>query len=298
MFKRKLLFILALSLISFAYAFAQDEDTTGSDNEWWGHHHRFRFHWFDEGFSRSRPTLSFNYGLSNTALRNFNESFANPGLAELKLGYTYLKNDFVDENILDYNFKYFYLSNFSTDLSGGNINTGELKADLWRFGFGRSSGYGYDLGSAAIIPYYSYSVDWSRLRMIDLPSTAADLNTTNLFNESFRFGTSTEGGVRFKVLQHFILEAGYERSIIFPRHLFWKWAGSAVIEAAGQWGIDGFVDQILDSSPYAAPIVSFVLKNALSYGIYELRQDKMNWPFETAAPLSFDQFKFGVTFVF
>jgi hypothetical protein len=93
------------------------------------------------------------------------------------------------------------------------------------------------------------------------------------------------------------IDASYERSIIFPRHLFWKWTGSVLIEAAGQWAVDGFVDRVLDSAPYAAPIVSFVLKNALSYGMYELRHDKMNWPFDTVSPLAYDQFKVGLTFV-
>jgi hypothetical protein len=32
--------------------------------------------------------------------------------------------------------------------------------------------------------------------------------------------------------------------------------------------------------------------------MYQLRQEKMNWPFNTAPPLAYDQFKFGVTFVF
>ncbi|HSP87628.1 MAG TPA: hypothetical protein VLN45_05810, partial [Ignavibacteriaceae bacterium] len=66
----------------------------------------------------------------------------------------------------------------------------------------------------------------------------------------------------------------------------------------GHWALDSFVDEIMDSSPYAAPIVGFVLKCALSYGVYELRQDKMNWPFKSAAPLAYDQFKFGMTFTF
>jgi len=297
MYRNKLLIILALSVLSVSYIYAQVDDTTGNGNEWWGHNHRFRLHWFKEDFS-GKPTISFNYGLVKTTLRNFDESFKNPGLAELKLGYTRQSSNFMEENILNYNYKYLFISNVSADLSGGNTNTGELKADLWRFGFGQASGYGYKLGDAAIIPYYAFSINWSQLKMQSTPITTNDLNTTNLFNESFRFGTSTEGGVRFKIIPHLVLEAGYERFIIFPRHLFWKWAGSVLIEAAGQWGIDGFVNEILDSSPYAVPVVNFILKNALSYGIYELRQDKMNWPFNTVAPLSYDQFSFGVTFVF
>jgi hypothetical protein len=94
------------------------------------------------------------------------------------------------------------------------------------------------------------------------------------------------------------LDAGYERSIVFQRHLFWKWAGSGLIEAAAQGLLDGFIYKIFKSSPAAGPIVNFLLKNALAYGIYELRQEKMNWPFNSEAPIAFDQFKFGVSVVF
>ena len=56
--------------------------------------------------------------------------------------------------------------------------------------------------------------------------------------------------------------------------------------------------EIFESSPQAGPIVNFLLKNALAYGIYELRQSDMNWPFTTTPPLSFDTFRLGATFTF
>ena len=95
-----------------------------------------------------------------------------------------------------------------------------------------------------------------------------------------------------------MIDAGYERSIVFERHLFWKWAGSALIEAAAQGLLDEFINKIFKSSPAAGPVVNFLLKNALAYGIYELRQDEMNWPFPSSPPLAYDQFKVGMTFVF
>jgi hypothetical protein len=54
----------------------------------------------------------------------------------------------------------------------------------------------------------------------------------------------------------------------------------------------------VDVSPAAAPIVNFVLKNGLSYGMYQLRKEKMNYPFESEAPILNDTFKIGVTFIF
>jgi hypothetical protein len=134
--------------------------------------------------------------------------------------------------------------------------------------------------------------------MQSTPSNPADIITTDLYNKTFRFGNSFQGGLQFKFTDNLGIDASYERSIVYSRHLFWKWGGSELIEVIGQGLIDKFVEEILDSTPAAVPVVNFVLKNALSYGLYELRQDKMNWPFETAPPLAFDTFKVGFTFVF
>jgi len=298
MLNKKILFLFLICIVAAVNVLAQDnKDTTITDNGGWGKHHRhhFKFEFFKHEFEGS-PTISLDYGFSKMNLKNLDEKFANPNLIELRLGYTNLKDN-EDANILDYKFHYLYISNFSTNLSNQS-NSPDLKTDMWRFGFGRSTGYGYKINSAAIVPYHTYSFEWTRLKMKDTPVNPADQSIINLFNQSYRFGTSFEGGVRFKLINNLMVDAGYERSIIFPRHLFWKWAGSVIIEAAGQGAIDKFVDKIVDSSPYAAPVVSFVLKNALSYGIYELRQEKMNWPFSSAPPLAYDQFKIGLTFVF
>jgi hypothetical protein len=134
--------------------------------------------------------------------------------------------------------------------------------------------------------------------MQSTPASAADVATTDLFNKDVRFGNSFQGGIQFKFMYSTAIDVSYERSIVYPRHLFWKWGMGMIIEGAGQGLVNLFVDEILESSPEAAPIVSFLLKNALSFGIYELRQDKMNWPFETTAPLAFDQFKVGISVVF
>jgi hypothetical protein len=295
---KKLLFLLLITLFSFNYIHPQETDDT-SDTKWeWD---RFKEE-FDIWESRhSSPTISVTYGQSNIAINNFSESFKDASLPEVKLGYSKEKPSLHSENILKYSYRYIFLTNFETDLfenSGSSAGNG-LETSIWRFGFGRASGYGYKISnSSSIIPYYGYSIGWSRLNMKEVPTNPVDKMKTDLFNESFRFGSSAEGGLRVKIIPAITLEAGYERSVVFQRHLFWKWAGSAIIEAASQGLLDSFINVIVDSSPYAAPIVNFILKNALSYGIYELRVEKMNWPFNSEAPLTLDQFKFGVTFNF
>jgi Outer membrane protein beta-barrel domain len=313
----KRLFFTILTLIVLAGSnsvFAQDKEnmkdnpdtvtqdstnTSGrdknSDNDW--HHFKVNFELFDSYFTHS-PSVSLTYGFSSMSIHNFSGSFAEPNIPEIKLGYSSGSPIWSADEIINYKYNYLYLSNITTDISG-TAAANEIQSNLWRFGIGIAQGYGYRIGSSsAIIPYNSFSLGWSRLDVKNFPSNPVDANKLSLFNDAFRFGTGSEAGVRIKVIPLVNVEVGYERSIIFERHLFWKWAGSALIEAGGNWALEAFVDKIMDSSPYAAPIVGFVLKGALAYGIYELRHEKMNWPFESAAPLAYDQFKFGLTFNF
>lgn len=307
MFKTNLL-VLIIFLSSSFIILAQKDSTKHGDWQW---------HWdnledwnIDFGFKKSHPAISLNYGLAKLQRKDISTEFVDPNLIELKLGYVKERAVWNSEKIIKQDYHYIYLSNESNKLSGKeNSSTGlKYETDMWRFGFGRSSGYGYKLGeSSAIIPYNTFTLNWSRIDfkypniLTDPPLPFVPVpenDILNLYDEFFRFGTSSEGGVRVKVIDNLMFDAGYERSIVFQRHLFWKWAGSVVIETAAQGLLDGFINKIFRSSPAAGPIVNFVLKNALAYGIYELRQEKMNWPFNSEAPIAYDQFKFGITFVF
>jgi hypothetical protein len=284
-----------LGLVSVIYTHPQNKDTTKDNISSWIYEYCY-VKGFQYDFS-GNPTIAVNYGLSKVGIENFDESFQNPALLEVKLGYTHENNNFMRTNIIDYSFNYFYTGNTSVNLTNNSSGGAGLKTDLWRFGFGNSSGYGYNLGAVAIIPYHNCSFEWSRLRMEDTPLNAIDESTTDLFNQTFRAGNSEAGGIMFQFLPGISIDAGYERSVIFPRFMFWKWAGGALIEVAGQSVINSFLSDIFDSSPYAAPVLNFLLKNALSYGLFQLRHNEMNWPFNTAEPLAYDQFKFGLTFV-
>jgi len=312
---KKLLLTFLLSLVLLIPVYSQGKDTTNTDStktdteEGWecednNHCAGNADKWDDIGSHmfdlklKGVPTISFVYGDSKMNLKSINQKFSKPGMLELKLGYTTEKSYDGYDNIIKYKFHYFHISNVTTDLSGSK-NSSDLNTNTWRFGFGWASGYGYDLGRGfSIIPYHESSIDWTKMDMQTTPVIPADVSTTDLFNKDFRFGNSFQGGIQIKFMHNLAIDASYERSVVYPRHLFWKWGMGMIIEGAGQGLVNVFVDKILDSSPVAAPIVNFLLKNALSYGIYELRQDKMNWPFETVAPLAFDQFKVGITIVF
>jgi len=91
------------------------------------------------------------------------------------------------------------------------------------------------------------------------------------------------------------LHAGYERTAVFPSFKIWYAILSTGIDRAALWALDMFVDEVEDASPYAAPVVRFLLESALQYGYYELRTEEVNWPFDTEPPLDYDMFKLGLT---
>ncbi|MFA6597569.1 MAG: hypothetical protein WCS69_07590 [Ignavibacteriaceae bacterium] len=290
--------LLKLSVFSFLLLFVSltvqaqedDDDWFGDDNS--NHNFNFDFH------LRGNPTIETNYGFSKNSLDRLTGKFSKTNLAEIRLGYTREHPISSTESIMKYKSSYVGLSNISYKLAQESIAP-DYNADMWRFSAGWDNGYGYKLGQkSAIIFYNGNGVTWSNLKIKNSIPNPADSLYLGMFNNSFRFGQKTEGGVKIQIIPQLVLNAGYERAQIFPRLLFWKWAGSAIIEVAGQAMLDEFIDKIVDSTPMAAPVISFLLKNGLSYGIYELRKEKMNWPFNTAAPFLTDSYKFGITFIF
>ncbi|MGE5436891.1 MAG: hypothetical protein ACM3O3_06650 [Syntrophothermus sp.] len=278
------------------------DDSNDEWDEWsedwekdWKNHEK-NWDWNFDFFSHKKPAISLVYGQANAKIKDFIPAFAKPYIAEIKIGYSSERNN---EGLLINSFDYLYLSNISTKLNQKDPAINDLENDLWRFGFGNSKGYSYRLGTAArITPYYTTTFGWSKLNMFDQPQDSLSNWKLDRFEKTLKFGTSSEGGIKIQIIDQLAIDASYERAIIFPRHLFWKWAGSALIEGAAMWGVDEFVQAVGENSPWATPIVNFVLKNGLAYGLYELRQKNMNWPFESESPLGYDQFKVGLTFTF
>ncbi len=287
-------------IISFSPVQILAQDSTETEDEWkWDE--EWKLEWEEEWASwlNKRPTISLNYGYSDISRTDVEAPFAKNNLIELKLGYTYHKISKFSDNIEKRTFNYGFLNRNSTELAGGSKTASDIKTNNWQFGFGWSSGYGYKIGeNSSVTPYYTSSLTWTNLDFADDSLSQNDERIKQLYDETFRFGSSSEAGVRLQATSLIALEAGYERSIVFERHLFWKWAGSGIIEIASQGLLDVFIKSIFKSSPSAGPIVFFVLKSALGYGLYELRQEKMNWPFPSAPPIALDNFKIGATFTF
>jgi len=263
------------------------------DDEWW--------HW-----KAGQPFIEVNWGFGKPDHQKLFSKLSDVGLAEIKIGFESDEETY-DEGIHFFEQKYTFLSQVATKLQSEKRKFTELPSEMLRFGFGKRDGYGYGFNNIKIRPYVQSAIVWSKLQMKDYPvsimqfiGTSNAIDDTEIlkrYDNNFRFGTVNEGGINFN-FGMISLNAGYEAAVIFPRYVFWKHIGSYAIEMAGLRALDKFIDEVIDTSPVAGPIVNFLLKNGYNYAFYSLKKEKMNWPFNTETPLTYETFKFGVTFTF
>jgi len=249
-----------------------------------------------KAWENKRPAISINFGISNLSHKDLEAAFADNNQIGLKLGYTYQRTKYAD-NIEKSTFNYLLINHNSTELAGGSDAASDIETNNWQYGIAFSNGFGYKVGTEAVItPYYSSSISLTDVKYLNDSLSANDKYIMDRYEGSSRFGSSSEFGVRGQITDLLTIEAGYEIGAVFERWLFWKWAGSSIIESAANNVLDIFIKEIFKSSPSAGPIAFIVLKGALGYGLYELRKEKMNWPFPSASPILFNNVKIGLTF--
>lgn len=193
------------------------------------------------------------------------------------------------------------------NLSNNWIDLSEVDAPIsartWNFGFNRSKDYGWNFDKNFKINLtHSEGLHWSFMNFnitgLDPTDTLNYPSKLIAISDKAKFGEGFSAGIEIELFNHFGITGGYERMDVFPAHIFWEWAASGILEEIAQGLVDNFVSRVRKFSPWATPIISFALKNGLSYGLYELRRKNMNWPFNSAPPYIFETFKVGVIYKF
>ncbi len=152
----------------------------------------------------------------------------------------------------------------------------------------------------SILPFYHIGIGWNKIninlpRIEDAPLSVDDLLRLKNYDNEIKFGTSNIGGLDFNVSSVISLGASYETAIIFPYYKTWKQIGSFFIETFSQASIDFLTEGvIIKAVPSITPIVYFLLKNGLSYYLFTLKKEEMNWPFSTTSPIVTESFKFSL----
>lgn len=173
-------------------------------------------------------------------------------------------------------------------------NTNAL--DFWSLGFINGMGYGYQWGSSTLMLTVEDNTSWTSInpRTYSLMQGPADWQNIMDFDGTMRLSSSMTSSLEFRVSNTVSLTGGYTWNQVMPRHLFWYWMGSEIIEGLAGNAVDRLIENFTEMSPKSQPVMHFVLKSAVLYGMKEMRRKYMNWPFETASPLNITYWNIGV----
>lgn len=286
---KSLVIVLGSLLCSFSLLVGQPgEAATPFDSE-------------DDGFSLEmssvvgslkNPTAVLRGGVFTPSFESWNTGFKDQMYAGIMLGSVEMKSRFKGR-ISKFHQSGLDLGYFSA--SEGSLAIPAFK--VWRFGFNNESGYGYEWGEGAGIYLLSggMPLSWT---VFDYDEDSEAVHPLDRLGNSLRFGNTSTGSIVFKVFDGFGIKAGATWTQVYPRYLFWYWAGSGVIEGISSGLADAFVKSIADSSPKAVPIVHFLLHNGINTAFKALRSKKMNWPFDTEPSLNMIGYEVGLQFIF
>jgi hypothetical protein len=173
-------------------------------------------------------------------------------------------------------------------------NTNAL--DFWSLGFINGTGYGYQWESSTLMLTVEDNTSWTSInpRTYSLMQGPADWQNIVDFDGTMRLSSSMTSSLEFRVSNTLSLTGGYTWNQVMPRHLFWYWMGSEIIEGLAGNAVDRLIENFTEMSPKSQPVMHFVLKSAVLYGMKEMRRKYMNWPFETASPLNITYWNIGV----
>jgi hypothetical protein len=302
----KILFaIIIVTLVSFPLALAQEEVDVkfeDDDDPWFSFGFgsaAFEFYKDAKAYEKNVPTIEFNTGKTQPYYHKdvFTDKLAEINSFEIKLLTTTYSGIKSDSDVVKFANNGIYLKNALAKWSSLDDDTKGIRSNAWTFGFSSAAGYGYRIGKYTYINLIrSSGINWTKISFDDKAQTPPSQDALDIFGSAFRFGDFSDAGINVRFTKNLGLNAGYERSLIYPRHLFWKWLWSKTIETGAEILIDVFIDEVAESTPAAAPVVYFLLKNGLSYGFYELRSSNMNWPSESVPPFMYENFKVGLSF--
>lgn len=277
----KLLTFLTVMLVSASSLFAQVD---------------FDFDDFDIViFSKEKkPFLGINSAYTLNSYKNLSTELSPSLNTEFRIGYNYFGS--TKRNLEKHSSK--YISFTYSDPEIFKKEEFNIKNKYWRAGINSLSGFSYQKGNTYITPYISSAFTWTYMTANFTNATQPERESLELFHEAVRFGDKTELGLKVTFAQNIEIQAGFERNLIYSRHLFWYWAGSKILEETGKGLVDGFIAHVMNTSPDAVPIVNFLLKGAISYVFSEIKRDQAFWPFDSPAPYYNDSFGLGVNIIF
>jgi hypothetical protein len=285
-----LLYLLLVVPSAFILPTTAAAGPPGADTTFWVGDTTFLKSW-----NKRHPFVEFGYGLDQAHHKRLGAGFPSTGMMEVKAGY--LVVDTLENGLLSLDQSFLVGSWYNSNLGGETGGPDEITGKLARFGLGHGENYGYDLGGSSIVPYFQSTAAWTELTT-GRPTTLSqdDIEILDRYEGTFRFGASAESGIRANIGRTISLSGGYEAGVVYPRIVFWELAGSYVVVGAANGVVSWFGKDMVDSSPTLGPIFLFLIRSGVTWGVYQLWREDMNWPFASETPLTHETLKFNLSF--
>ncbi len=299
-----LLFVLAAGMAAADSPKSSDEFWDGDKDAHFGNVFNWR-HGMHSLFSNQVPYISVDYGFAQSSIHEdaFAGSISDGGLISLKFGHKSIRTENKEVGIHSLHDSYVFLERLDKELYKKDNSNTKIDASIWGGGLGWRNGYGYRIASNGFLMFtHADEFSWTRtdfknkqnLGQFDTISRAY----LDVLSDGIRFGNAFEAGIELQPIRNLSFNFAFRREAIMPRMMFWYWCLNYGIEQAAQGIVHSFTNEIMKSSPAVAPVVQFVLSNAMAYGMYELRKKNMNWPTSTAPAFVIDNYKLGLSFNF
>jgi len=235
-----------------------------------------------------RPYLEVGYGLGLLSHKDFSADLPTMGVLQGKIGYRKIK-PFKDINVqLDDRFLIGTYS--SSSVVPGEETADSLTADVYRFGAGVRSGYGWNFLN--LTPYHQYSI--STLKIVNsFPAQLSSPDSAILARAggAYKLGMTTEAGLSAEIFSSLGVAASYETAVIYNKVVFWEWLGSYFVAATAIGVMSEFAEDIVSVSPILGPVLYFVLRNGVAIAYFYALSDNMNWPFDSETPMMTHSFR-------
>lgn len=301
----------AILILVFATCSAAAGSPQSSDEFWDGDkdaHFGNIFNWqhgMHSLFSNQVPYIEVDYGFAKSSIHEdaFAGNISDAGLVSLKFGHKQIKSKNKEIGICSIHDNYLFLERMDKELYKKESSTTKIDASIWGGGLGWRNGFGYKIATDGYLMFtHSDEFSWSRTEFKNkqnLPQfDAASREYLDVVSDGIRFGNAFEAGIELQPIKNLSLNFAFRREAIMPRMMFWYWCLNYGIEQTAQGIVSSFTNEIMKGSPAVAPVVNFLLSNAVAYGMYELRKKNMNWPTTTVPSFVIDNYKLGLSFNF
>jgi hypothetical protein len=201
----------------------------------------------------------------------------------------------------------FTLCGFYQFSKQSSLKNGDFQMEYNGFGMkAPKASVGAVLGKIEVKMFFPLPLDfsWFKFKMNNYPAsfTREEINFLENYNGNFKFSSGREYGLGLNFGKHFGINFGYECRFFHPSYKFLQQQVGNLIEFALYPVAYAFTyARIMSARTYYdffTGLALFLLPEAASFGILQLKKNSVNWPFSSEAPLYYNAFKISANVFF